>query len=407
MTAVHPVQAARVWPLVLTAAAILLLTQGSRQSLGLFVAPIDQDTGLGVAKISLAFAIGQFTWGLAQPFFGAMAGRWGTRWVLVLGAVLMSLGTALTPLAHSSAALSLTIGLLTSVGAAAGSFAILIGGIARYLPENRRAFAAGFINAGASFGQFVFAPVLQWGITHWGWVNTLLLLAASALLVIPLAFRLTAHLDAAPPATLGTDESLADQLRYAARDRSYLLLHLAFFTCGFHVAFLVTHMPGQVAVCGLAPAVSAAVLALIGLFNITGSLGAGALCQRYRMKSVLMAMYAARALIIIAFLLAPKVPWTFYLFAAALGLTFLATVPPTAGLVGKLFGPRHLATLFGLTLVSHQTGAFFGAWLGGITVSRFGDYTWMWYADIVLALLAAVCHLPIVEARLPPRLATA
>jgi MFS family permease len=153
---------------------------------------------------------------------------------------------------------SLTIGLLTSVGAAAGSFAILIGGIARYLPENRRAFAAGFINAGASFGPFVFAPVLQWGITHLGWVTTLLLLAASALLVIPLAFRLTAHLDAAPPATAGTDESLADQLRHAARDRSYLLLHLAFFTCGFHVAFLVTHMPGQVAVCGLAPAVSAA-----------------------------------------------------------------------------------------------------------------------------------------------------
>lgn len=396
------------WPLMLGAAAILLITQGARQSLGLFVAPLDRDTGLGIASVSFAFAVSQFMWGFAQPFFGAVAARWGTRLVLVGGALLVALGTALTPFARTSATLTLSLGIIAAVGAAAGSFAILIGGIARYLPEHRRSFASGFINAGASLGQFVFAPVLQWGIERFGWVPTMFALAATALLAIPISLQLTAHLEAAPlPAGASTGEGLRAQLRRALRERSYLLLHLAFFTCGFHVAFLVTHLPGQVALCGLAPAVSAAALALIGLFNIAGSLGVGALCQRYRMKSVLMAMYLARAALIAAFLLAPKVPWTFYLFAAALGLTYLATVPPTAGLVGKLFGPQHLATLFGLTLVTHQLGAFFGAWLGGISLSRFGDYSWMWYADMVLAVLAALCHLPIREARPLPRLAPA
>lgn len=393
---------------MLGAAAILLITQGARQSLGLFVAPLDRDTGLGIASVSFAFAVSQFMWGFAQPFFGALAARWGTRWVLVLGSLLVALGTALTPFARSSASLTLCLGIIAAVGAAAGSFAILIGGIARYLPEDRRAFAAGFINAGASIGQFVFAPVLQWGIDAYGWIPTMWGLAATALLAIPLSLRLTADLEATPVAAgAGNGERLGAQLRRAAGERSYLLLHLAFFTCGFHIAFLVTHLPGQVVLCGLAPSVSAAALALIGLFNIAGSLGAGALCQRYRMKNVLVVMYLLRALLIAAFLLAPKQAWTFYLFAAGLGLTFLATVPPTAGLVGKLFGPQHLATLFGLTLVTHQTGAFFGAWLGGLSLSRFGDYHWMWYADMTLAVLAALCHLPIREARPAPRLAAA
>jgi predicted MFS family arabinose efflux permease len=181
------------------------------------------------------------------------------------------------------------------------------------------------------------------------------------------------------------------------RDRSYLCLHAGFFTCGFHIAFLVTHLPGEVALCGLPAGVSATALGLIGLFNIVGSLTAGALAQRFRMKWLLALTYGSRAVIIAAYLAAPKSAWTFYLFAAALGFSWLATVPPTAGLVGKLFGMRYLATLFGLTLLSHQIGGFFGAWLGGLAFVRFGDYTWMWYADIVLALLAAAVNLPIRE----------
>lgn len=389
------------WPLVLAAAAILMMTMGARQSLGLFVGPLDAATGLGIASVSLAFAVSQFVWGAAQPVFGALAERWGTRAVIVIGALLTALGTALTPFAQSSLSLTFWIGIVAAAGAAGGSFAILIGGIARHLPEDRRAFATGFINAGTSFGQFVFAPLTQWLIAGIGWISAMFALAASALLTIPLAWYLTAQTRAAAQAApaAGGDTGLREQVRRAFRERSYLLLHLAFLTCGFHIAFLVTHLPGEVALCGLAPSVSAASLALIGLFNIAGSLSAGALSQRFRMKDVLMAMYAARAVIIGVYLMAPKTPWTFYLFAAGLGFTYLATVPPTAGLVGKLFGPRHLATLFGLTLVTHQIGGFFGAWLGGLTISRYGDFTWMWYADIVLALLAVICHLPIREAR--------
>ena len=182
------------------------------------------------------------------------------------------------------------------------------------------------------------------------------------------------------------------------RDRSYLMLHAGFFTCGFHIAFLVTHLPGEVQLCGLPASVASMSLALIGLFNIAGSLAIGVLGERYRMKWLLAWMYASRAIAIILYLLAPKTPETFYVFAAVLGFTWLATVPPTAGLVGKLFGTRHLGTLFGLTLVSHQSGAFLGAWLGGIAVTRSGDYSWMWYADIALALTAALLNLPIREA---------
>jgi predicted MFS family arabinose efflux permease len=194
-----------------------------------------------------------------------------------------------------------------------------------------------------------------------------------------------------------TGMTLSEQLRVAMRDPSYLCLHAGFFTCGFHIAFLVTHLPGVVALCNLPSGVSGTTLGLIGLFNIAGSLAAGALATRYRMKSLLALMYASRAVIIVVFLLAPKTALTFYVFAAALGFTWLATVPPTAGLVGKLFGMRYLSTLFGLTLLSHQVGGFFGAWLGGLSFVHFGDYTWMWYADIALAVAAALINLPIRE----------
>jgi predicted MFS family arabinose efflux permease len=191
---------------------------------------------------------------------------------------------------------------------------------------------------------------------------------------------------------------LGQQIKIALRDPSYLFLHAGFFTCGFHIAFLVTHLPGEVALCGLSASVSATALALIGLFNIAGSLTAGALSTRYRMKSLLALMYASRAVIVVIYLVAPKTATTFYIFAGALGFTWLATVPPTAGLVGKLFGMRYLSTLFGLTLLSHQVGGFLGAWLGGLSFVRFGDYSWMWYADIALAIGAALVNLPIREA---------
>ncbi|ALK98098.1 major facilitator transporter [Massilia sp. WF1] len=386
------------WLLILSASAILMITMAARLTTGLFLSPINTSTGLGVASISLAMAVGQFMWGASQPIFGAVADKYGPARVIVLGGLMLALGLAATPFVSSQWGLMLTLGVLSASGAGAGSFSILIGATAQRLPAERRPFAAGFINAGGSFGQFVFSPLVQAVIQASGWVVAMISLAATTLLTIPLAFLMRGRKATAHAAVAVDETTLGRQVREALRDRSYLYLHAGFFTCGFHIAFLVTHLPGEVALCGLPAGVSATALALIGLFNIAGSLIAGALGQRYRMKWLLAAIYGGRALIIGIYLLAPKTALTFYVFAAALGFSWLATVPPTAGLVGKLFGTRYLSTLFGLTLLSHQVGGFFGAWLGGLSFVHFGDYSWMWYADIVLALAAALVNLPIREA---------
>jgi predicted MFS family arabinose efflux permease len=329
-----------------------------------------------------------------------VADKWGAARVIVLGGVMLAIGLAATPFVSSQWGLMLTLGILSAAGAGAGSFSILIGATAQRLPPARRPFAAGFINAGGSFGQFVFSPLVQFLIAGSGWVVAMISLAATTLLTIPLAWTMRGKGAVSAPAGHSAAEeiTLGRQVREALRDKSYLCLHAGFFTCGFHIAFLVTHLPGEVALCGLPAGVSATALGLIGLFNIAGSLTAGALAQRYRMKSLLALMYGSRAVIIGLYLLAPKTAPTFYIFAGALGFTWLATVPPTAGLVGKLFGTRYLSTLFGLTLLSHQVGGFFGAWLGGLAFVHFGDFAWMWYADILLALAAALVNLPIREA---------
>jgi MFS family permease len=389
------------WLLILAASAILMITMGARLTTGLFMSPINTSTGLGIASISFALAVGQFMWGAAQPVFGAVADKYGSPKVIILGALMLAGGMALTPFVSSQWGLMFTMGFLSAAGAGAGSFSILIGATAQRLPPSRRPFAAGFINAGGSFGQFVFAPLMQAIISSAGWIAAMLTMAATTLLTIPLAWPLRRNAGVANAAANPVEApgmGLGKQIKIALRDPSYLFLHAGFFTCGFHIAFLVTHLPGEVALCGLSAGVSATALGLIGLFNIAGSLSAGALSTRYRMKSLLALMYASRAVIIVIYLMAPKTPLTFYIFAGALGFTWLATVPPTAGLVGKLFGMRYLSTLFGLTLLSHQVGGFLGAWLGGLSFVRFGDYTWMWYADIMLAVGAALINLPIREA---------
>lgn len=392
------------WGITLVAAAILMVTMGARQSMGLFVSPINNASGLGIVSISLAMAIAQFTWGAVQPVAGAVADRYGPGYVLAGGVVILAVGNALTPFLVSDWGLIFTIGLLSAAGAGAGSFSVLIGAAAQRLPAERRGMAAGIINAGGSFGQFVFAPLVQRLISAFGWMGAMWSLAVITLTALPLVRILqrghTAAAAATPAQAAGPGIKAA--VMQALRDPSYLLLHAGFFTCGFHIAFLVTHLPGEVQLCGLPAEVASWSLAIIGLANIAGSLLAGWGVQHYRSKYILSWMYGSRAMLIMIYLLAPKTALTFYLFAAGLGITWLATVPPTAGLVGKLFGTRYLATLFGLTLLSHQTGGFFGAWLGGIAVTQSGSYAWMWYADIALAALAAVCNLPIREAAIAP-----
>lgn len=386
-----------------------MITMGIRQSMGLYVSPLNTASGLGIVAISFAIAVGQFVWGAAQPIFGAVADRYGSGRVILIGGLMLAAGTALTPFVSSEWMLILTVGILMAAGAGAGSFSILIGATAQRLPPEKRPFAGGFINAGSSFGQFVFAPLNQALIATFSWVTGLLTMAVLALLTLPLSQLLVRRPAASPgavpaPALAPVGPGMKQQVRDAFKDKSYWCLHLGFFTCGFHVAFLVTHLPGEVQLCGMSADVAAKSLSIIGLANIAGCLLAGALGSEYRMKWILFWAYFGRAVAIALYLTSPKSTTTFYAFAIVLGFTWLSTVAPTAGIVGKLFGVRYLATLFGLTLLSHQVGGFLGAWLGGVALVESGSYSWMWYADMALALAAAFINLPIKEARIAPRL---
>ena len=393
----HSLRKPEVLIIILAAAGILMVIMGVRQSLGLFVNPLMLSTGLGITTISLALAVGQFAWGAIQPIAGGLADRFGPRPVLIGGLAVMAIGSAITPFMTSGFGLTVSLGLLAAIGSGAGSFSVLIGAAARRLPAVAHGSAAGVINAGGSFGQFVFAPILQKLIQAVGWMGTMWAMALITLAALPLVGVLTKRAEA-PAKHAGTDTGVLKAIGESLKDPSYLFLHAGFFTCGFHIAFLVTHLPGEVALCGLPPSVASWSLAIIGLANIFGSLFAGSCVSKYRSKHVLAVMYGSRALLIAWYLLMPKTSFTFYLFAAGLGFTWLATVPPTAAIVGKLFGVRYLATLFGMTLLSHQIGGFFGAFLGGWAITRFGDYGWMWYADMALAGLAAIVNLPIREA---------
>ena len=317
--------------------------------------------------------------------------------MLVIGLLLLALGSAVTPFMDSTGGLIFSIGLLSAMGSGAGSFSVLIGAATPRLPLEARGAASGIINAGGSFGQFVFAPILQKLIQAIGWMGAMGTLAVMTLAALPLVRIVSRPVPQAHRTADSDSPGLKRSVIDALHDRSYLLLHAGFFTCGFHIAFLVTHLPGEVDLCGLPASVASWALAIIGASNIFGSLVAGACVARYRSKYILFWMYSSRALLIALYLIAPKTDLTFYLFASGLGFTWLATVPPTATIVGKLFGVRYLGTLFGLTLLSHQTGGFLGAWLGGLSITRFGDYSWMWYADMVLAGLAALVNLPIAE----------
>ena len=390
------------WLIVFAAAFILMVTMGIRMSLGLFMIPLLRDTAISVSAFSFAMAVNQLLWGVAQPFSGALADRFGAWPVLLWGTLLMIAACLLMPLWPNDYGLLLTLGIMMAFGSGAGSHSILMSQVANKLPPRLRGTASGIVNAGGSMGQAVFAPVLQTLILipAIAWQGALYALAAASLVILPIARRLTRGESVRKPAAHDDGQTLKSALKQSFRDRSYILLHLGFFTCGFHIAFLVTHLPQEIALCGLPPEVASWSLALIGMANIAGSLFIGWCVGHYRSKYLLFWMYASRAVLIILYLLAPRTDTVFYLFAIGLGFTWLATVPPTAAIVGKLFGIRYLATLFGLTLLSHQIGAFFGAWLGGKAFIHFSDYQAMWYADIALATLAALFNLPIREARI-------
>jgi len=383
----------------IAAGAVFAFGLGIRQSQPLFISAINSQTAIGYATISLAFGIAQLMWGVAQPIAGAIADRHGMRPVMIVGVLCIAVATALTPFATSALALILLIGIIAPCGAGAMGPAMLLSAATRWIPEAKRSFASGIVNAGGSFGQFTLVPFAQLLIGLAGWQPAMVLLGATGLLAIPIVLWLTRGASAATAHAHAGAATLREAIRGAAADRSYLLLNVGFFTCGFHVAFIGTHLPGIVASCELPATVSAWSLAIVGLFNIAGSLWVGKAIQEWRMKLALAGIYAARAVLILIFFYSPKTEMTFFLFAAGIGFTYLSTVPPTMGLVAKLHGMRYLATLFGIVMLSHQVGGFLGAWLGGKAFEATGSYDWMWFADAALCLVAAVAHLPIREAR--------
>ena len=388
------------WLVLLAAAGTYALTMGTRQTMGLFLSPINTATGLGLAQISLAFAFGQIFWGLAQPFAGAVADKGGPGKVLFAGMVLVALGTFITPFMTTTAGLIFSIAVLAAGGAGVAGPAVLISAAARMIPPEKLGLAVGIVNAGASFGQFIMAPIAAALIISVGWGNAMQVLAMFVLLALPAAYLLRGqpHAASAPSATTQKPLSAGQAIGEALRNPSYLMLGGGFFVCGFHVAFLATHLPGVVASCGLPTQWGGWALAMLGLFNMVGSVGMGWAVGRWRMKSLLSLVYAARAVAVIVFLFAPKTGPVLLVFAAVMGLTFLSTVPPTAGLVNKFFGTANMATLFGIVMLTHQVGGFLGAYVGGKVFEATGSFDWVWYIDIVLAIGAALIHLPIREA---------
>lgn len=388
-----------------SAGLIYALVFGARQSLALFIGPLNTATGLGLASISLAFAWAYLMWGVTQPIAGALADKYGAARVIAIGGVLVCAGTVLTPYATTTVGLIFLIGVVAAGGAGMAGMGVLMSAVGRMVPPEKRGIASGLVNAGGSFGQFAIIPLAQLMSGTFGWVGAVSGVGILALLAVPLAWVLRGR-PAAASGVAADAPNLGAALKSALGDRSYVLLACGFFVCGFHVAFIGVHLPGVVASCMLPPEVGAWSLSLVGLFNIFGSFASGWAIGRWRMKSVLSVLYASRAVAVLVFLAAPKTTPTFLIFSAVIGFTYLATVPPTVGLVGKLHGMRYLATLFGVVMLTHQMGGFAGAWLGGRVFEATGAYDWVWYIDIVLAVGAALIHLPIREQR-PVRSAAA
>jgi predicted MFS family arabinose efflux permease len=393
---------------VLAAAALMAILMGSRSSMGLFIGPINTATALGAATISLAFALSQLAWGAAQPVAGLLAARHGTAPVLVAGGVLSAVALALITVAASGPALIAVLVLAGAAGAAAGGAPLLMGAVAQRVCAERRGLAMGLVSAGSSAGQLLMAPLAALLIGGIGWQGAMLSFVALVLAVLPLAWVFRGS--AAPAQTEAPSAANADA-RSAFRDPNYWFVTAGFFVCGFHVSFLVTHMPGVLELCGFSTSFSGLWLAIVGGCNIIGSLASGWLMQRLPMKALLGTLYALRAVGVALFLMLPASREMLLGFALWMGLTYMATLPPTTGIIAKLYGARNVAVLFGVTMALHQVGSFLGVWLGGLELELTGAYQWVWVLDMLLAAAAALLHLPIREGeagrRLPAALAGA
>ncbi|MGO1118508.1 MFS transporter [Rhodovibrionaceae bacterium A322] len=382
--------------IVLLAAGITMaISMGVRQTLGLFLDPLSQATGVSLASISLAIAFQNLIWGVATPMFGALADRYGGARFLLLGSLLYALGLVITAYADSGFMIHLGAGVTIGFGVAAMGMPLVMSAVARVAPLEKQSLWLGIASTGGSVGQFLLLPGSQMMIERFGWSLALVGLALISLIVVPLTASLAGK--AVSKSATANDQSLSEAVKEAKGHSGYWLLTAGFFVCGFHVSFVATHLPGYIVSCNLSAAVGAQALGLVGLFNIFGGLLAGWLGGIYRKKYLLTGIYFARAVVISLFILAPKTELAVYLFSASFGLLWLSTVPLTSALVGQIFGARYLATLFGVVLMGHQVGAFFGAWFGGISVDMTGSYDSVWWISVALALLAAALHWPITD----------
>ncbi|MGH8433664.1 MAG: MFS transporter [Pseudomonas sp.] len=383
---------ASVWILV-GAALILALSLGIRHGFGLFLAPMSAEFGWGREVFAFAIALQNLIWGLAQPFTGALADRFGAARVVLVGGILYAAGLVLMGLADSPWSLSLSAGLLIGIGLSGTSFSVLLGVVGRAVPAEKRSMAMGIASAAGSFGQFAMLPGTL-GLLGWlGWSAALLALGALVALIVPLVGMLRDR----PLPRLGHEQTLLEALREAVGHSGFWLLALGFFVCGFQVVFIGVHLPAYLVDQHLPAQVGTTVLALVGLFNVFGTYIAGWLGGRMSKPRLLTALYLARAVVIAWFILAPLSVWSAYAFGIAMGLLWLSTVPLTNGTVATLFGVRNLSMLGGIVFLFHQLGAFLGGWLGGYLYDRSGSYDVVWQIAILLSLLAAALNWPVRE----------
>jgi len=389
---------AAAWRLTGAATGLTALISGSRASFGMFLSPLNTATGLGMASIALAAAFGQLAAGVALPVVEALARRFGPARVIAGGACLLALSTALLVFVHTLIALVFLMLVVFATGTAVASNALLIGEVSRRTAPAERGLAAGVIGAGGPAGQLLLAPLVTFAIAMQGWVAALCALGAIALLALPLA-RSFAHRPAPLPAATtrlsGNGEAL--------RDPRFWLIACSFATCGFHVAFLTVHMPGVIERCGLPASFTGLWLVIAAAANMAGSVGVGMLLKRFPSAPLLALVYGMRVLAIVAFVVIPASGAVLLAFALAMGVTYMATLPPTAELLARGFGVERLSSLLGAIMLVHQVGGFFGAWLGGVAVEHSGSYTSLWIADIALATVAMGLQFALMRARPAPR----
>lgn len=381
-----------VW-IMLGASLILALSLGVRHGFGLFLSPMSADFGWGRGVFAFAIALQNLIWGIAQPFTGALADRFGAQWAIIVGGVLYAAGLVLMGLADSPLSLSLSAGLLIGIGLSGTSFSVILGVVGRAVPVEKRSMAMGIAAAAGSFGQFAMLPGTL-GLIGWlGWSAALIALGMMVALIVPLALMVRDR----PQVSQGPQQTLGEALREACSHSGFWLLALGFFVCGFQVVFIGVHLPAYLVDQHLPAIVGTTVLALVGLFNVFGTYIAGWLGGRRSKPRLLSALYLARGVVITLFITVPLSVWTAYAFGIAMGLLWLSTVPLTNGTVATLFGVRNLSMLGGIVFLFHQLGSFMGGWLGGYLYDHTGSYDLVWQISILLSVLAAALNWPVRE----------